>query len=51
MDRNGAVDFLDIRLFIGLLTSGEYQTEADANEDDAVDFRDIAGFIRLLTVE
>jgi hypothetical protein len=51
VDRNGAVDFLDIRLFIGLLTSGEYQTEADANEDDAVDFRDIAGFIRLLTVE
>ena len=43
------VDFLDIAPFIGLLTSGTFQAEADTNPDMVVDFLDIAPFIALLT--
>jgi len=46
---DGAVDFLDIAPFITLLSTGEFQAEADTNEDGVVDFLDIAPFIVLLS--
>ena len=49
VDLSGTVDFLDIRPFIGLLTSGTFQTEADIKQDLAVDFLDIRAFIGLLS--
>lgn len=48
VDRNGVVNFFDIAPFIGLLTTGGYQTEADTNEDNAINFSDINGLIQLL---
>ena len=49
VDRNGAVDFLDISPFITLLSDATFQFEADMNEDGAVNFLDIAPFIEALT--
>ena len=49
VDRDGAVNFLDISPFIGLLTTGEYQLEADTNEDNDVNFLDISPFIQMLS--
>jgi len=49
VDQNGAVNFLDIGPFIGLLSSGLYQVEADINEDGEVNFLDIGPFIGLLS--
>ena len=45
------VSFFDIAPFIALLTSGDYQDEADMNQDGAVDFRDIAPFILAFTLQ
>ena len=49
VNRNGAVNFLDISGFITLLSTGTYQVEADMNENGLVDFLDISPFIRLLS--
>ena len=49
VNMDGAVDFLDIAPFITLLSTGEFQAEADTNEDGVVDFLDIAPFIVLLS--
>jgi hypothetical protein len=49
INQSGAVDFLDISPFIGLLSSGGFQVEADLNEDNAVDFLDISPFIAVLS--
>ncbi len=46
---DGMVDFLDISSFIGALSAGPYQVEADCNEDGVVNFSDIASFIQILT--
>ena len=46
---DGFVDFLDISPFIGVLTSGDYQAEADIDKSGVVDFLDIGGFIALLS--
>jgi len=43
------LSFLDISPFISLLTDGEYQLEADVNEDGVVNFLDISAFVSLLT--
>lgn len=48
VDRNGNVDFLDISPFIALLSSGDYQCEADMDLSDVVDFLDIGPFINRL---
>ena len=48
VDQDGEVDFLDISPFITVLSSGEFQAEADCNEDGEVDFLDIAPFIVIL---
>ena len=49
VDLNSVVNFLDIAPFIALLTSSDYQLEADLNEDNAVNFLDISPFISALT--
>ena len=46
---NDEVDFLDIPLFIQILTTPAFQAEADINQDEKVDFLDIPPFIRILT--
>lgn len=48
VSRDGSVDFLDISPFIQLLSSGEYQLEADTNPDTQVNFLDIGPFIQAL---
>ena len=50
VNRDGAVNFLDISPFIAALSSvGEFREEADINEDGMVNFLDISPFITLLT--
>ena len=43
------VNFLDISPFISVLSSGEFQLEADVNQDGAVNFLDISLFIQALS--
>jgi len=43
------VDFLDISPFITLLSTGEFQTEADIDGSGSVDFLDISPFITILS--
>ena len=45
---DGAVNFLDISPFILILSTGEFQAEADCDQNGFVDFLDIDPFIRLL---
>ena len=49
VNQDGVVDFLDIAPFIELLSSGEFQAEADIDMSSTVDFLDIAPFIGLLS--
>ena len=49
VNRDGAVNFLDLSAFIAVLSAGEFQIEADVNQDGVVNFLDIAPFISLLT--
>ena len=46
---DGAVDFMDVSLFVSLLSVGDFQEEADINEDNAVDFLDIGPFVGILS--
>ena len=46
---DGFVNFADIAPLIALLTSGNYQAEADCDQNGEVDFLDIAPFISALT--
>ena len=46
---DSSVDFLDISMFVGLITTGVYQVEADIDQNDTVDFLDISPFVTLLT--
>ena len=46
---DGAVSFLDIAPFISVLSSGEFQAEADCDESEVVNFLDISPFIAILT--
>ena len=48
VNKDGLVNFSDISPFILVLSSGQYQEEADANEDSIVSFADIVNFIMLL---
>jgi hypothetical protein len=43
------VDFLDITPFIGVLSGGTNQPEADCNGDGSVTFLDITPFIAILS--
>ena len=48
VNRDGAVNFLDIAPFVSVLSRREFQAEADINEDGEVNFLDIAPFIFFL---
>ena len=47
-NRDGAVNFLDITPFVGILSSGSFLEEADVNQDGIVNFLDITPFIGIL---
>lgn len=47
-DLNGVVDFSDIPAFIAILSSEDYQAEADIDCDGVVSFQDIPLFITIL---
>lgn len=47
---DGVVDFLDISPFIELLSSREFQAEADIDQDGVITFSDIAPLIAILAV-
>ena len=49
VNRDGAVNFLDISGFINLLSTSAFQAEADINGDGDVNFTDISSFISLLS--
>jgi len=49
VNKDGVVNFLDIRPFIGILSSGGFQAEADFDENETVDFLDIRPFIAILS--
>jgi hypothetical protein len=49
VNQSGTVDFLDITPFIGVLSSGMYQAEADIDGNGMVNFLDITPFISLLS--
>ena len=49
VNQDGIVNFLDIAPFIGVLSGGGAQAEADTNQDGVVNFLDIAPFIVILT--
>ena len=42
------IDLLDVQPFVDVLTSGNYQVEADCNCDGSVDLLDVAPFVDLL---
>lgn len=42
------VDFGDIQRFVALVLSGEFQAEADIDQNGSVGFSDIGGFIDIL---
>ena len=46
---DGAVTFLDIGLFVTILTMNNFQVEADLNRDGNVNFLDIGPFVSVLT--
>ena len=48
VDLNGTVNFADIAGFIGVLSAGNYQAEADCDLNGMVNFTDIAPFIAIL---
>lgn len=49
VNRDGVVDFLDILPFIGVLSNGLFQAEADTDESGVVDFLDIVPFIAIIS--
>ena len=49
INRDGVVSFLDISPFISLLSTGDFQNEADMNGDGTVSFLDISPFISALS--
>ena len=46
---DGIIDFSDIPAFIAVLSSGDYQREADCDQNEVVDFADIPAFVGILT--
>ena len=49
IDSSGTVDFLDISPFVSLLTTGDFQAQADFDGNGMVDFLDISPFVGALT--
>lgn len=48
VNRDGAVDLLDVSPFIDLLSVTNFQNEADINRDGVVNLLDVASFVKLL---
>ena len=46
---DGLVDFLDISIFIAILSSGDFLVQADCDESGEVSFLDISPFIAILS--
>ena len=46
---DGAISFLDVSPFIGILASNTYAYPADCNQDGSLNFLDIAPFIAILS--
>ena len=46
---DGRVNFLDISPFIAILTTGDFQDEADLDQNGSVNFLDISPFIAALS--
>ena len=46
---DGAVDLLDVSLFVVFVTNSIYRCEADINADGSVDLLDVSPFVELLT--
>jgi len=49
VNRDGAINLLDIDRFVELLVAGDYRFEADVNEDLQFNLLDIAGFVSLIS--
>ena len=49
VNRDGAVDFFDIDPFIDVLTTQNYQDEADLDQNGIVNFFDIDPFVTVLS--
>ena len=49
VNQDGAVDLLDVGPFVAVLSSGQYQAEADCNQDGAVNLLDVNPFIDLVS--
>ena len=49
VNQDDVVNFFDINPFIGVLSAGDFQTEADIDENGVVDFFDINPFIAILS--
>ena len=49
VNRDGAIDLLDVGPFIEILNSGGFQCEADINQDGGVNLLDVGPFIDLLS--
>ena len=49
VNRDGAVDLLDVSPFVDAILSGEFIPEADINGDGTVDLLDVGPFVQLLT--
>lgn len=49
VNRDGAVNFLDITPFIAILSAGGFQAEADIDQNGEVNFLDISPFIGILS--
>ena len=45
VNRDGVVDLLDIQPFVDLITSNQFQEEADMNQDGQVDLLDVGLFV------
>ncbi|MEM9410406.1 MAG: dockerin type I domain-containing protein [Planctomycetota bacterium] len=48
VNRDGAVNLLDVDPFVALLAANEFQLEADMNQDGSVNLLDVDGFIEAL---
>ncbi|MEM9412217.1 MAG: hypothetical protein AAGA30_13970, partial [Planctomycetota bacterium] len=49
VNRDGAINGLDIAPFVQLIVDGEFQLEADILPDDSVDLLDVGPFVDLLS--
>lgn len=49
VDGDGMVNLLDVEPFVNVISSGEFQLEADCNQDGVVNLLDVDAFIGILS--